>query len=139
LASPLVESSKNSFRTWFRKVWEVRGGGLFACGFAAAFVIFEIGSLADDITGIGAVFNGEVISFMLGFIIDSFMNTFYALIWPVYVLQWAPPWGAIALGIAYWLFPTFVKPHIEGWLFDGESAQAEEPEKPHEPESAGGP
>jgi hypothetical protein len=138
LAPPLVESGKNGFRTWFRKVWEVRGGGLYACGFAATFIVLEIGSLADDITGIGAVFNGEVISFLIGFIIDSFMNTFYALIWPVYVVQWATPWGAIALGVAYWLFPTYVKPHIEGWLFDGEPEMGKEPEKAKEPESAGG-
>ena len=133
MATPLLESSKNGFRTWFRKVWEVRGGGLFACGFAVTFLFLEIGSLADDVSGIGAIFNGGAISFVIGFIIDSFMNTFYALIWPVYVVQWAPPWGAIALGGAYWLFPTYVKPHIEDWLFDGE------PEKVDEPESAGGP
>jgi hypothetical protein len=139
LASPLVEGSKNRFRTWFRKVWEVRGGGLYACGFAVTFIILEIGSLADDITGIGAVFNGEVISFLIGFIIDSFMNTFYALLWPVYILQWATPWGAIALGVAYWLFPTYVKPHIEGWLFDGELETENPSAKAEEPESAGGP
>ena len=120
-------------------MWEVRGGGLYACGFAVTFIYLEIGSLADDITGIGAVFNGAVISFLIGFIIDSFMNTFYALIWPVYIVQWATPWGAIALGVAYWLFPIYVKPHIEDWLFDGDSEAAEETEKPNEPESASGP
>ena len=139
MAPPLVESSKTRFRTWFRKVWKVRGGGLYACGFAVAFIILELGSLADDITGISAVFNGEVIGFLIGFIIDSFMNTFYALIWPVYVVQWATPWGAIALGVAYWLFPTYAKPHIEGWLFDGELETGKEPEMAKEPESASGP
>ena len=128
MASPLVESGKNGFRTWFRKVWEVRGGGLYACGFAVAFLILEIGSLADDVTGIGAIFNGGAIGFLIEFIIDSFMNTFYALIWPVYIVQWTPPWGAIALGVAYWLFPTYAKPHIEGWLFDGEPETAENAE-----------
>ena len=113
-------------------MWKVRGGGLYACGFAVTFIILEVGSLADDVTGIGALFNGGAISFLIGFIIDSFMNTFYALIWPVYIVQWAPPWGAIALGVAYWLFPTYAKPHIEGWLFDGESENAEEPESARE-------
>ena len=139
MASPLLESGKNGFRTWFRKVWEVRGGGLYACGFAVAFIIFEVGSLADDVTGIGTIFTGGAISFLIGFIIDSFMNTFYALIWPVYVLQWSMPWGAIALGLAYWLFPTYVKPHIEEWLFDGEPAEVEEPETAEEPGSVSGP
>ena len=126
MASPLIEHSKSGFRTWFRKVWEVRGGGLYACGFAVTFLYLEIGSLADDITGIGAVFNGQVI-------------TFYALIWPVFIVQWAMPLGAIALGVAFWLFPIYVKPHIEGWLFDGEPETEEEPEKAKEPESAAGP
>ena len=120
-------------------MWEVRGGGLYACGFAVTFLYLEIGSLADDITCIGAVFNGQVISFLIGFIIDSLMNTFYALIWPVFIVQWAMPLGAIALGVAFWLFPIYVKPHIEGWLFDGEPETEEEPEKAKEPESAAGP
>ncbi len=128
MASPLVDSSKNRFRTWFRKVWEVRGGGLYACGFAVTFIILEIGSLADDVLGVGALFNGEAISFLIDFIIDSFMNTFYALIWPVYVVEWAPPWGAIALGVAFWLFPTYAKPHIEGWLLDGEPGEPDNSE-----------
>jgi hypothetical protein len=128
LASPLIEKSKNGFRAWFRKVWEVRGGGLYACGFAVTFIILEAGSLSDDVLGIGALFNGQAISFVIGFIIDSLMNTFYALIWPVYVVQWKMPVGAIALGVAFWLFPTYVKPHIEGWLFDGEPETVEEPE-----------
>jgi hypothetical protein len=132
LVAPLVEGSKKRFRTWFRKVWEVRGGGLYACGFAVAFIILEAGSLADDVSGIGAIFTGGAISFLIGFIIDSFMNTFYALLWPVFILQWQPPIGAIALGIAFWLFPAYAKPHIEGWLFDAEPQAAEEPEAPSE-------
>ena len=34
--------------------------------------------------------------------------------------------GAIALGVAFWLFPIYVKPHIERWLFDDESGEAVE-------------
>ena len=78
MASPLLEKSHGWFRTWFRKVWEVRGGGLYACGFAVTFVIFEIGSLADDV-----------------------------------------------LGVAFWLFPAYAKPHVEKWLFDEEPNEAE--------------
>jgi hypothetical protein len=133
LVQPLLESSKNGFRTWFRKVWKVRGGGLYACGFAVAFLVLEIGSLADDVLGIGAVFNGQVLSFLIDFMFDSLMNTFYALVWPVYVVQWKAPLGAIALGVAFWLFPTYVKPHIEGWLFDDEADVVENPEAPTKP------
>jgi hypothetical protein len=126
MASPLVEHSKSGFRTWFRKVWKVRGGGLYAVGFAATFLYLEIVSLADDVLGIGALFRGEAVEFFVNFIIDSFTNTIAAFMWPVDVIQFAPPAGAIALGIAFWLFPIYVKPHVERWLFDDESGQAVE-------------
>lgn len=125
MAAPLIEHSKSGFRAWFRKVWEVRGGGLYAVGFAAMFLYLEALSLADDVLGIGALFRGEAIEFFVNFMIDSIMNTLAAFLWPVDVIQFAPPYGVIGLGIAFWLFPIYIKPHIERWLFDGEAAQAE--------------
>jgi hypothetical protein len=93
------------------------------------FIYLEVVDLADDIAGIGTAFDGGVINFAIAFIIefflDSLMNTFEALIWPADVIQWAPPWGAIALGLGYWLFPIYVKPYIEDWLFDGEPEKEE--------------
>lgn len=126
MASPLIEHSKSGFRAWFRKVWKVRGGGLYAVGFAGTFIYLETLSLADDVLGIGALFRGEAIEFFVNFIIDSFMNTIAAFLWPVEVIQFAPPFGAIALGIAFWLFPIYLKPHIEAWLFHDEPAMESE-------------
>jgi hypothetical protein len=120
MASSLIEKSHGWFRTWFRKIWKVRGGGLYACGFAITFIILELGSLSDDVLGIGALFTGQAIEFIVGFMIDSFRNTMYSFVWPVFVLQYAPPWGAIALGIAFFGFSTYLKPLIERWLFDAE-------------------
>ena len=37
----------------------------------------------------------------------------------------SPPFGAVALGIPFWLFPTYAKPHIEKRLFDEEPNEAE--------------
>lgn len=122
MPSPLVDKSHGAFRGWFRKVWKVRGGGLYAVGFAIAFIIFEVGSLADDVLGIGALFNGQAIEFLIGFFVDSLVNTLRALMWPFYAVQYAPPFGAIGLGVAFWLFPTYAKPHIEAWLFDDDDA-----------------
>lgn len=120
----LIDKSHGWFRDWFRKVWEVRGGGLYACGFALTFLYFEIGSLREDVAQIGSVFNGALISFLIDFIIDSFMNTIKAFAWPVYVVQTAPPFGAIALGLAFVLFPKYIKPSMTRWLFpDGEPAK----------------
>ena len=127
MALPLVEQSHGWFRNWFRKIWDVRGGGLYAVGFAATFLYLEVLDLADDVMGIGALFDGQVIAFIVDFFVDSLMNTIASFMWPVNIVQWAPPWGAIALGVAFWLFPIYAKPTIENWLFDGEAQKEEEP------------
>ena len=121
----MLDKPHGWFRTWFRKVWKLRRGGLFACGFAISFVIRETGSLADDVLGIGAIFSGQAIEFIVNFIVDSFMNTMYSFMWPVYVVQFAPPWGAIGLGLAFFGFTSLLKKPIEGWLFAGDPDAAE--------------
>lgn len=98
----------------------MRGGGLYACGFALTFVTLEAGSFIDDFKQIHLLFEGEVIDFVLNFVVDSFTNTVKAFAWPATIAQFAPPWGAISLGLAFVLFPTYVKKHIEAWLFSGE-------------------
>lgn len=123
----MLEKPHGWFRSWFRKVWKVRGGGLYACGFAVSFVILEIGSLADDVLGIGALFSGQAFEFIISFVIDSFKNTMYSFMWSVYVVQLAPPWGAIGLGLAFFGFSSLLKEPIEGWLFADAPEEAEEP------------
>lgn len=113
----LIDKPHGWFRDWFRKVWKVRGGGLYACGFALTFLVFEIGSLREDIAQIGGIFNGELITFLINFLIDSFTNTIKAIAWPVYVVQIAPPFGAIGLGLAFVGFTKYLKPPITRWLF----------------------
>lgn len=125
----MLDKPHGWFRRWFRKVWKLRGGGLYACGFAISFVILEIGSLADDVLGIGAVFSGQAIEFAVSFIVDSFKNTLASFMWPVYVVQLAPPWGAIGLGVAFFGFSSYLKKPIEGWLFADVPEGAEEPQQ----------
>ena len=119
-ARVLPEKSHGWFRNWFRKVWKVRGGGLYAVGFTVSFLVFEIGSLSDDILGIGSLFNGQAVDFLVQLIIDSFTNTIKAFMWPVYVVQIAPPYGAIGLGLAFVGFTKFLKAPIERWMFPDE-------------------
>jgi hypothetical protein len=111
------------FRQWFAKVWRVRGGGLYAFGFAISFAIYEIRMLIDDFSegsDFGALFDGQIISFVVDFFLDSLMNTVQAFMWPLEMLEIAPPFGAIALGLAFIAFPKLLKKPIEGWLFGGE-------------------
>ena len=115
------------FRTWFRKVWAVRGGGLYACGFAVTFIVLEVGSIADDIAGVGNLFNGQIFNYLLGFIVDSLKNTLAAFMWPVKIVTFAPPWGAIGLGLAFAVFSIFLQEPIERWLADGDSKGDSDP------------
>jgi hypothetical protein len=69
------------------------------------------------------LFNGEIVEFFLNFVIDSFQNTVQAFMWPVKVVQFAQPWGAIGLGVAFMLFPKYVKKHIETWLFSDDKSE----------------
>lgn len=115
-------------RGWFRKVWNVRGGGLYAVGYIVSFLWFEIGSLAGDIAGVFELGNGHIIQFIVGIVVDSFRNMALAFMWPYYIVQWSPVYGGIALGVAFALFPRYLKKPIERYLFDGEP-ETEAPKK----------
>lgn len=107
-------------------MWDVRGGGLYACGFAVTFLLLEAGSFIEDFKQIHLLFDGEVFDFIFNFIVDSLRNTLQAFIWPVNIVQIAPPFGAIGLGLAFWLFPIYAKKHIDDWLFDAEEEEKTE-------------
>ena len=117
----LPDKAHGWFRAWFRKVWDVRGGGLYAVGFAAAFMFFEIReAVVEDIPQFVAmdnIFSSELIGFGIDFLVDSMLNFVRALTWPVYVVQWWPPVGLIALIAAFVVFPRTLKAPIERWLF----------------------
>ena len=60
----------------------------------------------------------------------KFQNTIQAFMWPVSIIETASPWGAIGLGLAFLLFPRYVKKHIEAWLFvDGDRDEGAEIEE----------
>ena len=117
----LPDKAHGWLRGWFRKVWDVRGGGLYAAGFAVAFLFFEIHEIFfEDIPqfiAMSSVFSSELIAFGIEFIVDTMVNFVRALMWPVYVVTLWPPAGAIALGLAFVLFPRYLKKPIEHWLF----------------------
>ena len=89
-------------------------------------MILEVGSIAEDVPEFGRGFDGQLVAYVVNIVVDSFINTGKAFAWPMYVVRVEPPYGAIGLGLAFWLFPVFLKKPIENWLFDGEPP----PEKP---------
>lgn len=116
------------FRRWLRKIWDVRGGGLYAVGYALTFIWFEVTTLIGEIAGaesVGSFFSDQLFEFFIRFASDSIGNMIKAFMWPVYVVQLHQPFGAIGLGLAFALFPKFVKPVIERWLFADDEAVKE--------------
>ena len=119
----------NSFRRWFSRVWKLRGGGLYAGGYAVTFVIMEVRSLTGDVVGSSGVVDfvtSQAFEFVFRFISDSFINMILAFIWPVYVIQFRPPWGLIGLGMAFLTFDLLFRKRIEKWLASG-------PDEPRDP------
>lgn len=116
----MLDKAHGWFRGWFAKVWKVRGGGLYALGYAVTFIVLEvttvIGELAES-GGIGDFLSEQLVEFIFRFASDSIVNLIQALMWPVFVVQWQPPFGAIALGLAFLIFPTYLKKPITKWLF----------------------
>jgi len=105
---------------WFRKVWKVRGGGLYAVGYILTFLFYEAKTLVEEIsqsTGIGDFLSSQLIEFVLRFATDSLQNMIQAFMWPVSIVGLFPPYGAIALGLAFFAFPRYLKKPIEKWLF----------------------
>ena len=129
----MLKEAKTRFRRWFARVWKVRGGGFYACGFAITFIWLEIRTITSEFvesSSIGAFISEQLVEFVFRFAIDSLINTLYSFIWPVYFIQLAPPFGLIALGVAYLVFATYLKKPITGWLFpDGEPTEPSESDK----------
>lgn len=120
-------------RRWIRKVWDARGGGLYACGFVVAFVWLEFTTLVDEFSasaGMAGFFSGQLIQFLLRFTVDSIINTVNALIWPVRVIGFSPPWGFVILGVMYVVFTYVLKGPLERWLFHDAGPAAAEQSSP---------
>ncbi len=113
------------FKRWLGKVWKVRGGGLYAVGYIVCFVYFEIqmfvGEVAES-SGVADFFRSQIGEFFFRFFTETIANMVKAFIWPAYVIGIDPVYGGIALGLAFWLFPVYLKKPIERWLFGEELA-----------------
>ncbi len=94
---------------------------MYAVGYILTFLFFEAQSIFEEIaesTGLGDFLSNQLIGFVIRFATDSVINMVMALMWPVYIVQLYPPFGAIALGIAFIAFPKYWKKPIEKILFD---------------------
>lgn len=109
-----------AFRRGFRRVFRARGGGLYATGFFVTFAWLELTMLLDDLassTGAGGFFAQQLTELFLRYTVESLQNTVQALLWPLFVVAYRPPWGLVLLVAMYYAFPLMVKKPLERWLF----------------------
>ncbi len=121
----LPRASLPIIRRSLRTVWDARGGGLFACGYVVAFVWLEVAMFIEDILAADSVsgfFGAQLFEMLFRYLGESFMNMILALMWPVHVVAFAPPFGAIGFGLAYAAFDKVFRGPIEAWLFDDDEA-----------------
>ncbi len=98
---------------------------MYAVGYIVSFLWFEIRSVGADIVDLFGtnILSGELFQFLIGIVVDSFTNMVKALMWPVYIIQINPIYGGIALGLAYVIFPKYLKKPLEKKLFGEERKQ----------------
>jgi len=116
----VLDKAHGWFRRWFAKVWKIRGGGLYACGYAITFIVLEVSTVVGEIAESDSVrdfLSEQLVEFIFRFAGDSLVNLVKALMWPVYIVQWQAPIGAIGLGLAFFAFPKYLKKPITKWLF----------------------
>jgi len=117
------KKTAHAMRPWFRKVWEARGGGLYACGFILTFAYLEASMLIGEImaaTGFVDFFTEQLVELPLRFIGESLKNLITAFLWPVPIVTLSPPWGIAILAAMYLLFTYLIKESLQQWLFDDE-------------------
>jgi hypothetical protein len=110
----------NTFRRSLRTVWDARGGGLYAIGYVITFLWLEIMMFVGDVMeaeSVAGFFGAQIFEMLFRYLGESLQNMIAALIWPVHVVTFAPPWGAIAFGLAYAAFDKLFRGPIEAWLF----------------------
>ncbi len=94
---------------------------MYAVGYILAFLFFEARTVVEEIAGSSGIVDfltNQLFEFALRFVIGSFENMIKAFMWPVYIVRLYSPFGAIALGLAFVVFPKYLKKPIEKWLFD---------------------
>ncbi len=124
-------TAHGAFRTWFRRIWDTRGGSVYTLGYALTFAALELKSFVTELAGMssaGDFFVEQLMQFLIRFGTESIANLVQALIWPVFVITWYPPLGIALFVLALLLFPKFIKPYIEKWLFGDERPPPNKPE-----------
>lgn len=79
----------------------------------------------SDITeaqSVAGFFAGQAMEIVFKFLGGSIRNTVGAFVWPVWFVQYQPPWGMAILAGMYVVFAKFIKKPLEDWLFHAETS-----------------
>jgi len=111
------------YRRWLAKVWHTRGGGLYAVGYAITFVYLEVRTILSELfeaEGIVDFLTNQLFELIFRFLGESISNMVAAFMWPVEIVQFWPPFGAIALGLVFVSFDKYLRNPVERWLLEPE-------------------
>ncbi len=114
------------YRRWLAKVWHTRGGGLYAVGYAITFVYLEVRTILSELfeaEGIVDFLTNQLFELIFRFLGESLMNMVQAFMWPVEIVKFWPPFGAIGLGLAFVSFDKYLRKPVERWLLEPESSE----------------
>jgi hypothetical protein len=105
-------------RGWLAALWAANGGGFFGLGYVLAFVTLEATTLASAVSesSTSGFIVGQVVQYLLRISIDSFLNAFLALIWPVHLWRWLGAYSLVLLATGYLAFEYALRPVIERWF-----------------------
>ena len=110
----------NVFRRSFRTVWDARSGGLYACGYVLTFIWLELRMIVGDTLSaesISGFFSEQIFEMFFRFLGESLCSMINAFMWPVHIIEIAPPWGVGILVCMFVAFKQWIKERLETWLF----------------------
>jgi hypothetical protein len=114
-------------RGWFVALWVRNGGGFFGLCYVIAFITLEAMTLAGAVTesGTSGFIVAQATQYLLRISIESILNAFLALAWPVYLWRWLGPYSLVVVAAAFVCFQFALRPVIEHWFPELEQARIE--------------
>ena len=112
-------SAIGMLRTFVVRLWVARGAGFYGLGYLAAFVVLEVRMFAGEIVesdGVVELVTHQALEYVLRIGFMSFVNSFLALLWPIYVARWLGGWGLLMLLGGYLAFEHLLRPQVEAHI-----------------------
>ena len=96
------------------EIWSSRGGGFYGLGYLVTFVVLEVQAFVSgfETSDITTFLEMELLQMLFRFAWQSVLNSFIALVWPAFVIQYLQGWGIVALIAGGWLYGRLVAPYV---------------------------